>query len=315
MPATLRQLRERRASVSETMKITRAMELIAASRVTRAQHRARQAVPYNDELVRAVSTLAARSDAIHPLTSEPAQSKRAGVLIVSADRGLAGAYNANVIRLGEGLLKSLRAEGKDVHLYTCGRKAHEYFAYRKVPVQQSWEGFSERPTYEDAKEIGESLIAEFLRPTTDTEGVDELHLVFTRFRSLVSQQTQIVRLLPLEVVEGQVDHAAIGNDSPPEDEDEGARPAEVEYFFEPDAATVLDRLLPLYIINRLRFALTESAASELAARQQAMHSATDNAKQLIESLTRDANQARQAEITQEINEIVGGAGALTDGQD
>jgi len=305
MPATLRQLRERRKSVSETMKITRAMELIAASRVTRAQQRARASVPYNEELVQAVSTLASHCDAVHPLTSEPPQSLRAAVLVVSADRGLAGAYNTNVIRTAEGLLTTLRADGKEVDLYTCGRKAKDYFDYRGVPLAHSWLGFSERPHYEHAKQIGEALIEEFLLETPKG-GVDELHIVFTRFRSLVSQQTQIVRLLPLLVVEGENEPGA----------SDGAGPHfEEQYEFEPDAATVLDRLLPLYVINQIRFALTESAASELAARQQAMHSATDNAKQLIDSLTRDANQARQAEITQEINEIVGGAGALTDGQD
>jgi len=313
VPATLRQLRERRKSVASTMKITRAMELIAASRVTRAQQRARASVPYNQELVQAVSTLATHCDAVHPLTSEPPQSLRAAVLVVSADRGLAGAYNANVIRTGEGLIKALQRDGKAVDLYICGRKAADHFAYRHIEVKQAWSGFSERPHYEHAKEIGQTLIAQFLLDTAQG-GVDELHIVFTRFRSLVSQQTQIVRLLPLEVVEadevtatqrleGQTPGPATGHH------------LEEQYMFEPDAATVLDRLLPLYVINQIRFALTESAASELASRQQAMHSATDNARQLIDSLTRDANQARQAEITQEINEIVGGAGALADGQD
>ncbi|MCL2783434.1 MAG: F0F1 ATP synthase subunit gamma, partial [Propionibacteriaceae bacterium] len=197
--------------------------------------------------------------------------------------------------------------------YTCGKKAHDYFSYRDVAIERYWEGFSFRPRYADAKEIGECLISEFLRPTADG-GVDELHLVFTRFKSLVSQQTQIVRLLPLVVVQGDSDDP-IGEavDGEATQHDAETRRAAAEYFFEPSASIVLDRLLPLYIINRLRFALMEAAASELAARQQAMHSATDNAKQLIDTLTRDANQARQAEITQEINEIVGGAGALTAG--
>jgi len=304
MPATLRQLRDRRKSVAATMKITRAMELIAASRVTRAQHRAKAAVPYNAELVQAVSTLATHCDAIHPLTSEPPQSLQAAVLVISADRGLAGAYNTNVIRTAEGLMKALKADGKGVALYTCGRKAKEHFEYRGVPIEHAWAGFSERPHYEHAKEIGEMLIGQFMLQTPGG-GVDELHIVFTRFRSLVSQQTQIVRLLPLLVVEAE--------DAP--DAGNGAPHMVEHYEFEPDATTVLDRLLPLYVINQIRFALTESAASELASRQQAMHSATDNAKQLIDSLTRDANQARQAEITQEINEIVGGAGALAEEQD
>jgi len=306
----LRQLRERRQSVAATMKITRAMELIAASRVSRAQQRARRCEPYNDELVQAVSMLATHADAVHPLTTEPEKSLRAGVLVISADRGMAGAYNANIFRLAEGLLEALEKEGKGIELYTCGKKAHDYFSYRDVPIVRSWEGFSFRPHYANAKEIGETLIAEFLQQTNDDEGVDELHVVFTRFHSLVSQQTQIMRLLPLVVVEGESEensqrvHGEVTHTE---------KPAETEYFFEPSPEAVLDTLLPLYIINQLRFALMESAASELAARQQAMHSATDNAKQLIDTLTRDANQARQAEITQEINEIVGGAGALTAG--
>jgi F-type H+-transporting ATPase subunit gamma len=292
MPATLRELRERRQSVSATMKITKAMELIAASRVTRAQARAKGMVRYNDELVEAVSAVATHSDEDHPLTTERPDPKRAGVLVISADRGMSGAYNANVIRVGEGLLRRLEGEGREVDLYVSGAKARDYFTFRGRMVEKSWTGFSERPTYAEAKEIGSYLIDEFLR-ADEASGVDELHLVYTRFKSLVSQQTQIVRLLPLAVVRGET------------------ASTREEYSYEPNAEKVLDELLPLYIINRIHFALAESAASELAARQQAMHSATDNAKQLIDQLTRDANQARQAEITQEINEIVGGAGALT----
>jgi len=253
------------------------------------------------------------------LTSEKPDALRAAVLVVSSDRGLAGAYNANITRLAESLISRLKGDGKEIDLYTSGRKAEEYFTYRHVDVVQSWEGFSERPHYENAKEIGDTLIAQFLRPTAEG-GVDELHLVFTRFRSLVSQQAQIVRLLPLHVVEeaaGATDAESAAVVMGGDDPSAGAEPghlAQTGYSFEPNAATVLNTLLPLYVINQIRFALTEAAASELAARQQAMHSATDNAKQLIDSLTRDANQARQAVITQEINEIVGGAGALSAGQ-
>jgi len=292
MPATLRELRSRRNSVAATMKITKAMELIAASRVTRAQTRARAMVRYNDELVAAVSAVATHSDENHPLTTERPNPTRAGVLVISADRGLAGAYNANVLRVGEGLMRKLESEGRQVDLYVSGAKAADYFSFRGRALAQSWTGFSERPAYADAKRIGQCLIEQFLREDGQG-GVDELHVVYTRFKSLVSQQTQIVRLLPLAVVQGE--------ESGPHD----------QYEYEPSPERVLDELLPLYIINRIHFALAESAASELAARQQAMHSATDNAKQLIDELTRDANQARQAEITQEINEIVGGAGALS----
>ena len=302
MASSLRELRQRRNSVAATMKITKAMELIAASRVVRAQQRARRAVPYNDELVRAVSLLASKSHTNHPLTTESENPTRAAVLLVSSDRGLAGAYSTNIIRVAEGLISRLHNEGKEVDLFITGKKAEAYLTFRGRKITKSWTGFSERPEYVNARQIGNALIDAFLRPTEEG-GVDELHMVFTRFKSMVSQQTQIVRLLPLEIVE--------------EDEVEPGSPEIVEngmtadYDFEPSADAVLDELLPMYIVNRVHFALMESAASELAARQQAMHSATDNAKQLIDSLTRDANQARQAEITQEINEIVGGAGALT----
>jgi F-type H+-transporting ATPase subunit gamma len=279
------------------MKITKAMELIAASRVMRAQARARQAVPYNEHLVAAVSDVAAYSTENHPLTTEPAESRRVAMLVISADRGLAGAYNANVIRVAEGLLKRFEEEGKEIEIYTCGRKVRDYFTFRGRAIADSWFGFSEKPTYADARTIGRFLIEQFLEDD-DRGGVDELHIVYTRFKSMVSQQVQIVRLLPLEVVQSS-DELSVS---------EGY--VRDEYHYEPAAEQVLDELLPLYIINRIHFALMESAASELAARQQAMHSATDNAKQLIDALTRDANQARQAEITQEINEIVGGAGAL-----
>jgi len=302
MASSLRELRQRRSSVAATMKITRAMELIAASRVTKAQQRARKSEPFNEELVRAVSAVARHTEEDHPLTVESANPTRAAVLVVSSDRGLAGAYSVNVIKTAEGLMDKLRAEGKEVDLYTSGRKAADYFGFRDVAVVRSWQGFSESPTYADVKEIGDALINTFLADVSDG-GVDELHVVFTRFRSLVSQQTQIVRLLPLEFVEGDSDGDGVADSR-------GSR-WEADFAFEPSAEAVLDQLLPMYIRSRIRFALTEAAASELAARQQAMHSATDNAKQLIDSLTRDANQARQAEITQEINEIVGGAGALT----
>ena len=291
MAATLRQLRERKKSVGSVMKITKAMELIAASRVVKAQARAKAMESYTHELVKAVSAVAADTTEVHPLTTKHKTSGRAGVLIISGDRGMAGAYNANVIRVGEGLMERLKPD-YDVDLYVCGGKAIDYFHFRGVFPEMEWSGFSEKPTHDRAKEIGQYLIDEFLR-TDEDGGVDELHVVFTRFRSLVSQQTRIVRLLPLEIVRG-----------------EGETGRGQLYHYEPDADTVLNALLPLYIFNRIHFALAESAASELAARQQAMHSATDNAKDLTGRLTRDINQARQAAITQEINEIVGGAGAL-----
>lgn len=305
MASTLRELRQRRNSVAATMKITKAMELIAASRVNRAQAKAQDALEYTYELRRAVSAVATFSQVEHPLTNEHRERRRSAVLVISSDRGLAGAYPGNVARAAEGLLELLDSHGLEVELYTTGRKAKDYFAFRGIPVKQSWLGFSEAPHYEHAHEIGNVLMESFLRRQAQG-GVAELHVVYTHFRSLVSQKVRIVRLLPLEVVDHDFDD---------ETEDGPGAGHAVTYSFEPDPEAVLDSLLPMYIIDTIKFMLRQAAASELAARQQAMHSATDNANDLIRELTRQANQARQAEITQEINEIVGGAGALAAGQE
>lgn len=304
MAATLRELRQRRASVAETKKITKAMELIAASRVSMAQQKAIGSEPFTRELLRAVTAVANYSGVDHPLAREHhEQRNRSAVLVISSDRGLAGAYPGNVMRAAENLIEKLQAGQNEVLIYTCGKKARDYFAFRGIPVEDSWEGFSEEPRYEHAQEVGQALIDRFLAPPAEG-GVDELHVVFTHFKSLVSQQTRIVRLLPVQFVSAdEVD-----------DDDDVADELDFvpEYDFEPSAEAVLDELLPMYIIDSLKFFLRSSAASELASRQQAMHSATDNADKLIQDLTRLANQARQAEITQEINEIVGGAGALAE---
>ncbi|CAI9410375.1 F0F1 ATP synthase subunit gamma [Aestuariimicrobium sp. T2.26MG-19.2B] len=298
MPASLRELRQRRKSVQTTKKITRAMELIAASRIVKAQQAAAAAAPYSRELFRAVSAVATFSDVDHPLTNDVESPQRSAVLLITSDRGLAGAYSSSVIKAGEQLTARLHHEqGQEVLPYLAGRKAIGYYGFRKRQVAQQWDGFSDSPTYTQAREIADALIEAFLTPTEEG-GVDEIHIVFTRFVSMMTQTPTVVRLLPLEVVEGT---------EPP-------APGELlpEYEFEPDPETVLDRLLPLYVANRVHFALLQSAASELASRQRAMKSATDNAQTLIETLTRQENQARQAEITQEISEIVGGASALAE---
>ncbi|WP_316667648.1 F0F1 ATP synthase subunit gamma [uncultured Propionibacterium sp.] len=306
MPASLRELRQRKNSVATTMKITKAMELIAASRVTRAQQKARNSDDYTRELVRAVSSAAAYSRVSHPLTSDVENARRVAVLVVNSDRGLAGGYPSNVMRAAEGLIARLHGSGSEVDIYTVGRKAHDYFAFRGVELSDSWTGFSDEPHYRHAYRIGNRLIDAFMTPV-EKGGVDSIHVVFTRFRSLVTQETEIVRLLPLKIVADSGDVA----ESPDQALE---RPGDFvpPYMFEPDPETVLGALLPLYVIDRIKYMLRESAASELAARQQAMHSATDNASTLIDTLTRQANQARQGEITQEINEIVGGAGALSE---
>lgn len=297
MASSLRELRQRVKSVSTTKKITRAMELIASSRIIKAQHRATSAAPYARELTRAVSAVATFSDVDHPLTTEHEDPKRAAILLITSDRGLAGAYSSTVIKQGESLAELLRDEGLEVVPYLTGRKAAAYYQFRNREVAKTWEGFSDSPSYADAREIADELIGAFLAPEEEG-GVDEIHIVYTRFVSMMTQQAEVIRMLPLEVVE---------SDEPIE---EGQTfPL---YDFEPDAEDVLDKLLPLYVASRIQYCLLQSAASELAARQKAMKSATDNAQQLIERLTREANQARQAEITQEITEIVGGANALAD---
>ncbi len=301
MPASLRELRQRRRSVQTTKKITRAMELIAASRIVRAQQAAQESLPYTRELNRAVAAVASYSDFDHPLTHEEPSPKRAAVLIVTSDRGLAGAYSANAIKLGDRLVQTLRDEGKEVLVYLTGRKGIGFYEFRGRPVAGAWSGFSDKPSHRQSDEVADELIRVFLLPT-DEGGVDEIHVVYTRFESMLVQEPRVRRILPLRVVRGA------SEDSPPNG-------MKAVYAFEPDPETVLDALLPLYVRNRIHFYLVQAAASELASKQKAMKTATDNAEALIEQLTRDANQARQAQITQEITEIVGGASALAEGED
>ena len=297
MAGKIRIYRQRIRSVTTIKKSTRAMELVAASRIRKAQERTRAATPYARELTRAVSALATFSNVDHPITTERENPRRAAMLLISSDRGLAGAYSSNVIREGERLAELLRNEGKEVVPYICGRKAVSYYRFRRRELAGEWTGFSDGPQYTDAKEVGEALIEAFLAGS-DNGGVDEIHVVYTRFVSMMTQRPEVIRLMPLEVVEGE---------EPPE-----ASEVLPLYEFEPSAAEVLDTLLPRYVENRMFHCMLQAAASELASRQRAMKSATDNAEELIQTLTREANQARQAEITQEISEIVGGASALAE---
>lgn len=301
MPASLRELRERRRSVQTTKKITRAMELIAASRIVKAQQAAQESLPYTRELNRAVAAVASYSGYDHPLTHEEEHPTRAAVLIVTSDRGLAGAYSTNAIKLGDRLISTLRDEGKEVQTYITGRKGIGYYQFRGRKVAQSWAGFSDKPTHHQSDEVADALINAFLTPTQEG-GVDEIHVVYTRMESMLIQEPRVRRVLPLRVVRDAVNPEAT----------EGPLPL---YEFEPDPVTVLNALLPLYVRNRIHFYLMQAAASELASKQKAMKSATDNAEQLIQKLIRDANQARQSQITQEITEIVGGASALAETND
>jgi len=297
MGASLRELRQRRQSVTATMKITRAMELIAASRIVKAQQAAARALPFTRELNRAVSAVAEYSRLDHPLTSHIEDPKRIAIFAITSDRGMNGAYSSNVIKAVARFNSRLRDEGKEPVRYIVGRKGIGFAQFRGLAIEESWSGFSDSPTYEHAIEIGDRLVADFLRPTEEG-GVDEIWAVYTRMESMISQAPRVRRVLPLEVVEGVRDVS--DHDLVP------------EYLFEPDPETVLDALLPVYVRSRIWFYLLQSAASQLASQQRAMKSATDNAQELIESLTREANQARQAEITQEISEIVGGASALAE---
>jgi F-type H+-transporting ATPase subunit gamma len=296
MGAQLRVYRRRMRSVKATKKITKAMELISASRIVKAQQRVAASTPYANELTRAVSAVASYSSVIHPLTTPSENPKRAAILVISADRGMAGAYSNNAIKEGEQLAAMIRERGLEVSNYLVGRKALNYYKFRNRNISGSWTGFSDNPTYENAKEVANALIAAFVADSqTDPAGVDEIHIIFTEFKSMLTQNALAKRMLPLEVVESDAPAPA------------GLLPM---YEFEPNPAEVLNALLPRYIEARIFNAMLQSAASEHAARRRAMKSATDNADDLIKSLTRLANAARQAEITQEISEIVGGADAL-----
>jgi len=292
----LRVYRRRIKSVQSTKKITRAMELIAASRIAKAQQRVRTSKPYAEEITRVITAVASQTAVDHPLTTEKENPSRAAVLVVTSDRGLAGAYNANALRTAEGLFSLLRTEGKEPLVYAVGRKAVAYFRFRGRPVAQTFTGFSEQPDYESAKAAADALIEAFVTDT-DAGGVDEIHLVYTEFASALTQRAAARRILPMVIEE---------TDEPPAS---GPLPL---YEFEPSGEGVLDALLPRYVESRLFAAMLESAAAESAARRRAMKAATDNAEDLIKALTRAANSARQAEITQEISEIVGGASALAD---
>ncbi len=297
MGAQLRAVRRRIRSIQSTAKITRAQELIASSRIIKAQQRLHAATPYARELTRAVEAVVSRSEQIdHPLTRPLMNPTRAAVVILTSDRGFAGGYNANVLREAQSLRGLLREQGIHEVTFVAGRKGISWHRFRNRAMAAEWSGFSDTPRQQNAAEITQALLEAFERPTDDG-GVDEIHVVYTEFVSMLTQRPVVHRLLPLEVVE---------TDEPPPS---GPLPI---YDFEPSPEDVLNSLLPWYVESRLFQALLDSAASEIAARRRAMKSATDNANELIEQLSREANKARQAEITQEISEIVGGANALAD---
>jgi F-type H+-transporting ATPase subunit gamma len=290
MAAQLRVVRRRIRTVQSTQKITRAFELISASRVLRAQQQVEASRPYTNLITHALTSVASTEVTVsHALLESRAEIKAAGVLVITSDRGLAGPYNANVLRTAGELMARLQADGVEPRLYVTGRKGVAYYRFRRRELADSWIGLADRPEYDDAKQVADTMLQAFL----DHE-VDDLHIVFTDFVTAGTQRAVARRIIPLVVEET--------TERPPE-------PIPM-YIYEPDAQGVLDALLPRYVEARVFTAMLESAASEHAARRRAMKAATDNANELIEDLTREYNQARQAEITQEIMEIVGGAEAL-----
>ncbi|MER5781143.1 F0F1 ATP synthase subunit gamma [Streptomyces mobaraensis] len=299
MGAQLRVYKRRIKAVSATKKITKAMEMIAASRIVKAQRKVAASTPYASELTRAVTAVATGSNTRHPLTTEVEQPTRAAVLLVTSDRGLAGGYSSNAIKAADQLTERLRREGREVVHYLVGRKGVGYYAFRERPVAGSWTGFTDNPTYADAKKVADPLIEAVLKDTAEG-GVDELYIVSTEFVSMMTQTPVDKRLLPLTLEKADAEDAAAKDKILP------------LFEFEPSDEAVLDALLPRYVESRVYNALLQAAASEHAARRRAMKSATDNAEELIKSFTRLANAARQADITQEISEIVGGASALAD---
>lgn len=299
MGAQLRVYKRRIKSVTATKKITKAMEMIAASRVVKAQRKVAASTPYAQELTRAVTAVGTGSNTKHPLTTEVETATRSAVLLLTSDRGLAGAFNSNAIKAAEQLTARLEAEGKEVDTYIVGRRGLAHYNFRDRKVAESWSGFTDEPTYADAKKVAVPLIEAIEKETADG-GVDELHIVYTEFVSMMTQTAVDSRLLPLRLEEvAETDTHTKGEILP-------------LYDFEPSAEDVLDALLPRYVESRIYNALLQSAASKHAATRRAMKSATDNAGDLITSLSRLANAARQAEITQEISEIVGGSAALAD---
>ncbi|MFF4098294.1 F0F1 ATP synthase subunit gamma [Streptomyces sp. NPDC001903] len=298
MGAQLRVYKRRIRAITATKKITKAMEMIAASRIVKAQRKVAASMPYATELTRAVTAVATGSNTKHALTTEVEQPTRAAIVLITSDRGLAGGYSSNAIKQAERLTERLRGEGKEVDTYIVGRKGLAYYGFRERKVADSWTGFTDSPAYADAKRVAGPLI-EAIQTETAEGGVDELHIVYTEFVSMMTQNPVDGRMLPLSL-----DEAA---------EESGTKGEILPLFdFEPSAEDVLDALLPRYVESRIYNALLQAAASEHAARRRAMKAATDNAGDLIKSLSRLANAARQAEITQEISEIVGGASAMAD---
>ncbi|MDK7883734.1 F0F1 ATP synthase subunit gamma [Corynebacterium striatum] len=321
--ANLRELRDRIRSVNSTKKITKAQELIATSRITKAQARVEASLPYAHELANAMNRLAAASSLDHPMLREREDGKVAAILVVSSDRGMCGGYNNNIFKKAAELEALLKKQGYETVRYVTGNKGVGFYKFREADVAGSWAGFSQDPSWETTHDVRRHMIDGFIagskgtakyREGINTEGesirgFDQVHVVYTEFESMLTQTARAQQLLPVvPVIEDEEFHLGESalSDAEPADQ------VTPDYEFEPDADTLMESLLPQYV-SRILFAMfLEASASESAARRTAMKSATDNATELVKNLSRVANQARQAQITQEITEIVGGAGALAE---
>lgn len=320
--ANLRELRDRIKSVNSTKKITKAQELIATSRITKAQRRVADSQPYADEIENVIGRLASASSLDHPMLHEREGANRAAILVVTSDRGMCGGYNHNVLKKAAELRATLADEGYETVTYVTGRKGIDYYDFREMPMAGTWEGFSQDPDYDLTHDVRRHLIDGFVATSEGqakhreglrvadgetVQGFDQVHVVYTEFVSMLSQVPRAHQMLPIEPVI-ETEEMELGEDML----SDGGAELHPDYEFEPDADTLLAELLPQYVSKSLFAVMLEAAASESAARRNAMKSATDNATELVKDLSRVANQARQAQITQEITEIVGGAGALDD---
>ena len=321
--ANLRELRDRVRSVNSTKKITKAQELIATSRITKAQARVEASLPYAHELANVMNRLAAASSLDHPMLREREDGEVAASLVVSSDRGMCGGYNNNIFKKAAELEALLKKQGYETVRYVTGNKGVGFYKFREADVAGSWAGFSQDPSWETTHDVRRHMIDGFIagskgtakyREGINTEGeairgFDQVHVVYTEFESMLTQTARAQQLLPVvPVIEDEEFHLGESalSDAEPADQ------VTPDYEFEPDADTLMESLLPQYV-SRILFAMfLEASASESAARRTAMKSATDNATELVKNLSRVANQARQAQITQEITEIVGGAGALAE---
>lgn len=297
-------LKSRIASTGSLEKIFNAQEMIASSHIAKARDVALNAKPYADAIFDAVQAVVAHSHITHPIVKKEEDNPKVAVLALTSDRGMAGAYTSSIIRETEDLLNRLEADGKQPELYVYGRRGVTYYKYRNRDVADTWEGDTDKPGVEVAEAISTALMNAYMKPAAEG-GVSELYIVYTEFINMVVQKVRVLRMLPVEVIEPEREQADPGLDSPSD-----ASKATPLYSFEPSLEEVLDAVLPKYIQSRIHECLLEAAASETASRQNAMHTATENARNLIDDLTRKLNASRQASITQELTEIIGSADAL-----